>query len=90
MTGHRLIAAARAAPAPLAWKRRGFSAARPRWLDRVSEVLGGRACVSRIRIDVPLPPACAVSSPSRQATRPCAASWKVMAMRSGSTQTEKP
>ena len=64
----RLLAAARAAPAPLAWKRRGFSAARPRWLDRVSDVLGGRACVSRIRIDTPLPPSCAVSSPSRLAS----------------------
>jgi hypothetical protein len=64
----RLFAAARAAPTPLAWKRRGFSTARPRWLDRVSDVVGGRACVSRIRIDAPLPPACAVSSPSRQAS----------------------
>ncbi|HEX3483095.1 MAG TPA: hypothetical protein VHT91_49130 [Kofleriaceae bacterium] len=64
----RLLAAARAAPAPLAWKRRGFSAARPRWLDRVSEVLGGRACVSRIRIDTPVPPSCAVSAPSRHAS----------------------
>jgi len=64
----RLIAAARAAPTPLAWKRRGFSTARPRWLDRVSEVLGGRACLSRIRIDTPLPPSCAASSPSRHAS----------------------
>jgi hypothetical protein len=64
----RLLAAARAAPAPLAWKRRGFSAARPRWLDRMSEVLGGRACVSRIRVDAPVPPSCAVSSPSRHAS----------------------
>ena len=64
----RLIAAARAAPTPLAWKRRGFSAARPRWLDRVSDVLGGRACLSRIRIDTPVPPSCAASSPSRHAS----------------------
>lgn len=64
----RLIAAARAAPTPLAWKRRGFSTARPRWLDPFSEVLGGRACLSRIRIDTPLPPSCAVSSPSRHAS----------------------
>jgi hypothetical protein len=62
------VAAARAAPTPLAWKRRGFSTARPRWLDRMSDVLGGRACVSRIRIDSPVPAACAVSSPSRLAT----------------------
>jgi hypothetical protein len=64
----RLVAAARAAPTPLSWKRRGFSTARPRWLDRVSDVLGGRACLSRIRIDTPVPPSCAVSSPSRYAS----------------------
>jgi hypothetical protein len=64
----RLIAAARGAPTPLAWKRRSFSAARPRWLDRMSDVLGGRACVSRIRLDTPMPPSCAVSSPSRHAS----------------------
>jgi len=64
----RLLAAARAAPTPVAWKRRSFSTARPRWLDRFSELLGGRACLSRIRIDTPVPPSCAVSSPSRHAT----------------------
>jgi hypothetical protein len=63
----RLLAAARAAPAPLAWKRRGISADRPRWLDRVADVIGGRACLSRIRVDARVPPACAVSSPSRLA-----------------------
>jgi len=64
----RLVAAARAAPTPLTWKRRGFSTSRPRWLDRVSDVLGGRACLSRIRIDSPIPSSCAVSSPSRYAS----------------------
>ncbi len=64
----RLLAAARAAPAPLAWKRKSASALRPRWLDRFAEVLGGRACLSRIRVDAPLPPTCAVSSPARLAT----------------------
>ena len=63
----RLLAAARAAPAPLAWKRRGFSAGRPRWLDRLAEVIGGRACLSRILVDAPLAPTCAVSSPARLA-----------------------
>jgi hypothetical protein len=63
-----MVAAARAAPTPLAWKRRSFSTARPRWLDRVSDVLGGRACLSRIRLDAPIPPVCAVSSPSRNAS----------------------
>jgi len=64
----RLIAAARATPAPLAWKRRSVSATRPRWLDRFADVLGGRACLSRIHVDAPLPPTCAVSSPARMAT----------------------
>ena len=64
----RLVAAARAAPTPLTWKRRGFSTSRPRWLDRIADVLGGRACLSRIRIDAPIPPSCAVSSPSRYAS----------------------
>jgi len=68
----RLVAAARAAPAPLAWKRRHFAATRPPWLDRLSggiaDVLGGRACVSRIRLDLPSPASCAVSSPARLAS----------------------
>ena len=64
----RLFAAARAAPTPLAWKRRSFSTARPGWLDRFADVVGGRACLSRIRVDAPVPPSCAVSSPSRLAT----------------------
>lgn len=64
----RLLAATRAAPAPLAWKRKTLSATRPRWLERFAEVIGGRACLSRIHVDVPLPPACAVSSPARLAT----------------------
>ena len=64
----RLLAAARAAPAPLAWKRRTMSVHRPRWLDRFAEVIGGRACLSRISLDVPLAPTCAVSSPARLVT----------------------
>jgi len=64
----RLLAAARAAPAPLAWKRRSISATRARWLERFAEVIGGRACLSKIRVDSPLPPTCAVSSPARLAT----------------------
>lgn len=65
----RLLAAARAAPVSLAWKRRTFSSSRPRWLDKIAEVVGGRACLSRIRLDMALPPACAVSSPARLATK---------------------
>ncbi len=64
----RLMVAARAAPLSLTWKRAAFSTARPRWLDRLAEVVGGRACLSRIRVDAPLGPTCAVSSPARLAT----------------------
>lgn len=64
----RLLAAASAMPLSLAWKRKTFSATRPAWLDHVAEVMGGRACVSRIRLALPMPPACAVSSPARLAS----------------------
>ncbi len=64
----RLLTAARAVPVSLAWKRKTFSAARPRWLDRIAEVVGGRACLSRIQLDTAVPPSCAVSSPARLAT----------------------
>jgi hypothetical protein len=64
----RLLAAARAVPLPLAWKRKSISAKRPRWLERFAEVIGGRALLSRIAIDTPVPPLYAVSSPSRLAT----------------------
>ena len=64
----RLLAAARAAPMPLSWKRKSISAKRPRWFERFAEVIGGRALLSRIAMDAPIPPMCAVSSPSRLAT----------------------
>jgi hypothetical protein len=64
----RLLAAARAAPVPLSWKRKSISAKRPRWFERFAEVIGGRALLSRIAMDAPIPPMCAVSSPSRLAT----------------------
>jgi hypothetical protein len=64
----RLLAAARAAPVPLSWKRKSISAKRPRWFERFAEVIGGRALLSRIAMDAPIPPICAVSSPSRLAT----------------------
>jgi len=63
-----LLAAARATPAPLAWKRRAIGVRRPRWLEPVADLIGGRGCVSRISLDVPSPPACAVSSPAQLAT----------------------
>jgi len=64
----RLLAAARAAPVPLSWKRKSISAKRPRWFERFAEVIGGRALLSRIAMDAAIPPMCAVSSPSRLAT----------------------
>lgn len=64
----RLLAAAQAMPAPLAWKRRAVGPRRPGWLEPVADVIGGRGCVSRIRTDAVMPPSCAVSSPSRLAT----------------------
>ena len=64
----RLISAARAVPVPLAWKRKSVAATRPRWMDKFADVIGGRACLSRVVVDAPLPPACAVSSPARLAT----------------------
>jgi hypothetical protein len=63
----RLLDAARAAPAPLAWKRRLVgSAARPLLLAPISRVLGGRACLSMLRLGAEVaaaPPLVAVSSP---------------------------
>jgi hypothetical protein len=64
----RLLAAARAVPVPLAWKRRSISAKRPRWLESFAEVIGGRALISRIATDTAMPHTCAVSSPSRLAS----------------------
>jgi hypothetical protein len=53
---------------PLSWKRRSISARRPRWLEALAEVIGGRAMLSRIAVDSPIPPICAVSSPARLAS----------------------
>jgi hypothetical protein len=64
----RLLAAARAVPVPLSWKRRSISAKRPRWLEDFARVIGGRALLSRIAMDSPIPAMCAVSSPSRLAS----------------------
>ncbi len=64
----RLLAAARAVPVPLAWKRKSISAKRPRWLESFADVIGGRALLSRIAVDARIPTLCAVSSPSKLAT----------------------
>jgi hypothetical protein len=62
----RILAAARVAPAPLGWKRRLVAADRPRWLDPVADLLGGRGCASRIRLAEPAPPLIAVSAAARR------------------------
>ncbi|MDB4959137.1 MAG: hypothetical protein JWO36_6706 [Myxococcales bacterium] len=64
----RLLAAVRGMPAPLSWKRQAVGSRRPRWLDPIADVIAGRACLSRIRVESPAPPSVAVSSPSRLAT----------------------
>jgi len=64
----RLVAAARALPMPLAWKRQAVGVERPSWLEPIADVIGGRGCVSRIVVDEPLAPSCAVSSPARLAS----------------------
>jgi hypothetical protein len=66
----QLLAAAQSAPAPLVWKRRAVGPARPRWLESMASLIGGRGCVSRIHVaDVgAVAPSCAVSSPARLAT----------------------
>jgi len=64
----RLLAATRAVPVPLAWKRKSISARRSHWLDGVADVIGGRAQISRIPLDIAAPAMCAVSSPARLAS----------------------
>ena len=65
----RLLTAARAVPVPLAFKRRSFTAGRAGVFDKIAEVVGGRACLSKIRMSTPIPLSCAVSSPARLATQ---------------------
>ena len=65
----RLLTAARAVPVPLAFKRRSFTTARSGVFDKIAEVVGGRACLSKIRMATPVPLSCAVSSPARLATK---------------------
>jgi hypothetical protein len=61
----RLLAGARGVPVPMAWKRKGISAKRPNWMEGFAEIIGGRALLSRIAVDVATPAICAASSPSR-------------------------
>ncbi|HEY5950183.1 MAG TPA: hypothetical protein VIV40_32025 [Kofleriaceae bacterium] len=64
----RLLSAARGLPMPLAWKRQAVGAERPGWLEPIADVIGGRGCVSKLRLAEPTPPLCAVSSPARLAS----------------------
>ncbi len=64
----RLLAAARAVPVPVAWKRKSISAKRPAWLEDFADVIGGRALLSRISVDKLARPLYAASSPARLAT----------------------
>lgn len=64
----RLLAAARAVPVPVAFKRRSISAQRPPWMEALAELLGGRALLSKIVLPAAMPATCAVSSPTRMAT----------------------
>lgn len=64
----RLLGAARAVPVPLAWKRQAVGPERPGWLEPIANVIGGRGCVSCIRLAERVPPSCAVSSPARIAS----------------------
>ncbi len=68
----QLMAAARAAPGSLTWKRRAVAgSARPGLFAPAARVLGGRACLSLLRAGPDLdgaPPLVAVSSPAVPAT----------------------
>ncbi len=63
-----VISAAQAETAPLSWMSRAVRASRPGWLDAIATLVGGRGCVSRIKLDIDASPACAVSSPGRLPT----------------------
>ena len=69
----RLAAAARAVPAPLAWKRRAVGgSARPALFAAAARVLAGRACLSVVRAGPELagaPPLVAASSPALPVSR---------------------
>jgi hypothetical protein len=69
----RLAAAARAVPAPLAWKRRAVGgSARPALFAAAARVLAGRACLSVVRAGPELrggPPLAAASSPALPVSR---------------------
>jgi hypothetical protein len=69
----RLAAAARAVPAPLAWKRRAVGgSARPAVFAAAARVLAGRACLSVVRAGPELagaPPLAAASSPALPVSR---------------------
>jgi hypothetical protein len=62
----RLFTAAQSIPVPMRWKRSQLGAERGGWWGNVAEVLGGRVCLTKLRMaDVP---AVAVSSAAQLAT----------------------
>lgn len=65
----QLLAAMQGVPVPLAWKRSAVGAGRSRWFGNLAAVIGGRACLSKLRLDgVSCPPAVAVSSAAQLAS----------------------
>jgi hypothetical protein len=61
----RLFTAAQSIPVPTRWKRSQLGAERGGWWGNVAEVLGGRVCLTKLRMDVP---AVAVSSAAQLAS----------------------
>lgn len=47
----RLLVAAQSIPVPERWKRSAIGAARPGWFGNVANVIGGRACLTKLRMD---------------------------------------
>jgi hypothetical protein len=65
----QLLAAMQAVPVPLAVKRSALGAERSRLFGNLAEVIGGRACLSKLRLDgIASPPAVAVSSAAQLAS----------------------
>lgn len=65
----QLVAALQGVPVPLWLKRSAVGAGRSRWFESLAELIGGRACLSKLRLDgIACPPAIAVSSAAQIAS----------------------
>lgn len=62
----RLLAAAQAIPVPVRWKRSAIGPSRAGWFGTLANVIGGRACLTKLRMDGA--PAVAVSSAAQLAS----------------------